>query len=229
MTTRDRRAEQEEIEMLLPWHAAGTLSRREAARVEAALAADAELARRYALVREELAATIHVNETLGAPPARAMERLFAGIDGIEREGRRRASPAFDLAGWIDRWMGQLSPRALAWSAAAALLVIALQAGLLAGLYMREQARNETYETALPGETVPAAGVFALVRFNPAASFADITRFLEAHNATVVAGPMAGNLFRIRIGDTTATREEVAQIIDRMARETAVVGFVVAAP
>jgi len=44
----------EDVEMLLPWHAAGTLSRRDAARVEAALANDNELATRYELIREEL-------------------------------------------------------------------------------------------------------------------------------------------------------------------------------
>src|SRR5215510_15076012 len=72
-----------EIEALLPWHAAGTLGHRDAERVEAALATDAELARQYELVREELAETIHLNESLGAPSARAMEKLFAAIDAEE--------------------------------------------------------------------------------------------------------------------------------------------------
>ena len=69
-----------DIEELLPWHAAGTLSRRDTQRVEEALARDPELARRYALVREELGETILLNETLGAPSAHAMEKLFAKID-----------------------------------------------------------------------------------------------------------------------------------------------------
>ena len=47
--------DRQEIENLLPWHAAGTLSRRDAERVERALASDQELARRFELVREELA------------------------------------------------------------------------------------------------------------------------------------------------------------------------------
>ena len=42
--------------------------------------ADPELARRFEAVREELGETIHLNETLGAPSARAMETLFAKID-----------------------------------------------------------------------------------------------------------------------------------------------------
>jgi hypothetical protein len=79
----NKERERHEIESLLPWHAAGTLDRRDAERVEQALAEDSELARRYELVREELAETIRLNEMLGAPSARAMEKLFAEIDAEE--------------------------------------------------------------------------------------------------------------------------------------------------
>jgi hypothetical protein len=79
----NKERERQEIESILPWHAAGTLDRRDAERVEQALAEDSELARRYELVREELAETIRLNEMLGAPSARAMEKLFAVIDAEE--------------------------------------------------------------------------------------------------------------------------------------------------
>src|SRR3954469_7440124 len=80
MNAISKEPERHEIEALLPWHAAGTLSRRDADRVEQALADDRELARQYDLVREELVETIHLNETLGAPSTRAIARLFAAID-----------------------------------------------------------------------------------------------------------------------------------------------------
>jgi hypothetical protein len=52
-------------------------------------------------VREELAETIHLNETLGAPSARAMEKLFDAIDAEEasapRHRRRRISRTPSLA------------------------------------------------------------------------------------------------------------------------------------
>src|SRR4029079_5076515 len=67
--------ERQEIEELLPWHADGLLSCRDAQRVEEALARDPELARRYALVRDELGETIHLNETLGRPVARALGQV----------------------------------------------------------------------------------------------------------------------------------------------------------
>jgi len=79
----NKRLERQKIERLLPWHAAGTLSRREADLVERALAGDTELAQRYDLVRQEFAETIDLNETLGAPSERAMEKLFAAIEAEE--------------------------------------------------------------------------------------------------------------------------------------------------
>ena len=66
-------SERQEIEALLPWHAAGTLSQRDAERVEQALAGDGELARQFEAVREELHETIHLNESRGAPSARAAQ------------------------------------------------------------------------------------------------------------------------------------------------------------
>jgi hypothetical protein len=82
--------ERHEIESLLPWHAAGTLRRRDTERVERALAEDIELAQRYEFVRKELAETIRLNEMLGAPSARAMEKLFAAIDA--EETRAKSAP-----------------------------------------------------------------------------------------------------------------------------------------
>src|SRR5215468_10869772 len=102
----NKEPERHEIEALLPWHAAGTLSRRDANRVEQALAGDRELARQYDLVREELAETIHLNETLGAPSARAMERLFAAF-GAEEARAQRHRRRFDLGSRISEFLSIL--------------------------------------------------------------------------------------------------------------------------
>ena len=75
------------IELLLPWHAVRTLNSRDAEEVEKALAQDKELARRFAMVCEEMNETILLNETLGGPSARPMENLFEAIDK-ERKGVR---------------------------------------------------------------------------------------------------------------------------------------------
>jgi hypothetical protein len=93
----NKERERHEIESLLPWHAAGTLDRRDIERVERALAEDSELAQRYELVREELAETIRLNEMLGAPSARAAEKLFAAIDAEETQGTRTRLHSFSGA------------------------------------------------------------------------------------------------------------------------------------
>jgi anti-sigma-K factor RskA len=97
----DEESERHEIEALLPWYAAGTLSRREADLVERVLAGDSKLARRYDVVRQELTETIQLNETLATPSARAMEKLFAAIDAEEaaapRDRPRRISRTPSLA------------------------------------------------------------------------------------------------------------------------------------
>ena len=80
MTAINKQPARHEIEELLPWYATGRLSNRDAERVEQALASDRKLARRYELVRRELAETTRLNAARGVPSARAMEKLFAAIN-----------------------------------------------------------------------------------------------------------------------------------------------------
>jgi anti-sigma factor RsiW len=216
-TENDR--EPSETELLLPWYAAGTLDRRDAARVEAALADDPELARRYAAVREELGQTIHLNETLGAPPPRAMTDLFAKIDA---EPARVPATAGSLAGRIREFFAALSPRTLAWSAGAAALAILLQAGVIAGFMINKNGGG--YQTASAPAQVSAQGSYALIRFNPQASAADIAGFLERNRLSIVSGPTAGGLYRVRIADTKLQRAELAGIADKLQNDK-VVAFV----
>jgi len=70
MINTNRKLSPDDLEALLPWHAAGTLNSRDADEVEKALAGDKELARRFALARDEMTETILLNEALGAPSAR---------------------------------------------------------------------------------------------------------------------------------------------------------------
>src|SRR6478752_3299478 len=212
--------ERQEIEELLPWHAAGTLSRRDAQRVEEALANDPELARRYAMVRDEFGETIHLNETLGAPSARALEQLFAKIDA---EPARAQMPTLNLGGRIAEFFAGLSPRTLAWSASAAAIAILLQAGLLADIMLRET-KTAGYQTASAPTTDPGVGAFTLIRFAPQASSDDITKFLEANKLSIAAGPMAGGLYKVRVAVTGIPKGELANIVKKLQQDK-VVGFI----
>jgi len=223
----NKEPERHEIEALLPWHAAGTLNRRDADRVEQALAGDRELARRYDLVREELAETIHLNETLGAPSSRAMEKLFAAIDAEEaRTPRRRRS--FDLGGRISEFLSGFAPRTLAWSATAAAVAILLQAAVIASVVVKDHGGQGNYEVA----GIKGQGSFAAVRFTPQATSAEITNFLGAYKATVVEAPMKGmgpSQYRIQLSETKLSSEEVGKIIREMQAESKIVSFVAEAP
>ena len=213
-------SERREIEDLLPWYAAGTLSRRDMQRVEDALAQDRELARRYELVREELASTIEVNETLGAPSARTMEKLFAKIDA---EPARRRIPSPDIAARFAAFLANLSPRTLAFSASAAALVILLQTGLIGGVILNKGMIGG-YETASAPSGPTADGAFALIRFAPESTAADIARFLESNKISITGGPSAGGLYRIRVGTADLPRSELANILKRL-EEDKVVNFI----
>ena len=217
MNTKKNEAEKlpEDIELLLPWHAAGTLSRRDAARVEQALANDNELAARYDMVREELGETIRLNETLGAPSARAMQNLFAKIDA---EPARKPKVSFNLGAWLTGFVTGFQPRTLAYGATAAALAIVLQAGILAGVFIKE---GGSFTSA--SLTTNAGATHVAVRFNPQASAADITKFLADNKASIVGGPASGGLFKLRVSNSAMSEGELSAVVKNMSANP-VIGF-----
>ncbi len=210
MNTRNKEAHSE-IEELLPWHAAGTLSRSDARRVEDALAHDPELARRYALVRDELGETIHLNETLGAPSAHAMEKLFAKIDA---EPARKPAVSLNLGARVAEFLASFSPRTLAYAGGAAVLAILLQAGFIAGVMLKETTTTG-YQTASAPSTDPGVGAFTLIRFAPQATQDDVTKFLAANKLSIASGPMAGGLYKVRVAVTGLPKAELATIVKKL--------------
>jgi hypothetical protein len=209
-----------EIEELLPWHAAGTLSRSDARRVEDALARDPELARRYALVRDEFGETIILNETLGAPSAHAMEKLFAKIDA---EPARRAALSLNLGARLAEFFAGLTPRTLAWAGSAAAIAILLQAGFIASVVVKDKGTGG-YQTASAPSTDPGVGAFTLIRFAPQASQDDVTKFLETNKLQVASGPMAGGLYKVRVSMTGLPKDALAEIVKKL-QEDKVVTFI----
>jgi hypothetical protein len=219
-------SELNEIELLLPWHAAGTLDQRDKQRVEAALANDPELARRYELVREELGETIHLNETLGAPSVRAMEALFAKIDGEPTRVPRAPAVSASLSARVRGFFASLSPRTLAWSASAAVLAIVLQAGLIADFVFKGEGAHSVanYQTASLSRPSNGDGSYALIRFQPQANATDIGKFLESNKLTIADGPAPGGLFRVRVSPNKLSKTDLAGAVKKL-QEDNVVGFI----
>ncbi len=211
--------EPSEMEMLLPWYAAGTLSARDARRVEEALARDPELARQYAVIREEYAETIHLNESLGAPSIRAMQKLFAAIDA---EPVLKPSASRNLASRVSRFFASLSPRTLAWSASLGALALLLQAGVIGAVLLKNQPASYQTASLSMNEPVthalgPASPPRALVRFAPDARVADIAVLLDSYHASIIDGAKGG-LFRLQFGDSAMTKDEAASLLSRLQNE-----------
>src|SRR5215813_10838100 len=179
-TISEKASDREEIEYLLPWHAAGTLSRRDAERVERALANDQELARRFDLVREELSETIHLNESLGAPSARAMEKLFAAIDA-EGAYKRKPGLAMDVRTKVAEFFSAFAPRTLAFAGAAAALVIVLQAGVIGSMVLNNNSDAPKLAEATP---MKVDSIDLYINFVAQATAEDVTKFLRAHQGSI---------------------------------------------
>jgi hypothetical protein len=234
MATSRKMLDQEpsEIEMLLPWHAAGTLNARDARRVDEALASDPALARQYAVIREEYAETIDLNESLGAPSARAMQKLFAAIEG---EPVRKPSASVNISARISEFFARLSPRTLAWSASLGAVALLLQAGVIGAVLLKNQGGSfQTASLIVNDRSAPvtrdlggASPPRALVRFSEDARVADITALLDNYQASIVDGAKGG-MFRLQFGSKAMGKDEVASLMSRLASEK-IVSLAVATP
>jgi anti-sigma-K factor RskA len=216
---KNKASEREEIEALLPWHAAGTLNRRDALKVERALADDAELATQFETVRQDLVETIGLNESLGAPSARAMQKLMADIEA-DVSTARRAQKSFNFGAWLSDKVSSFSPRTLAWSATAAALAVVLQGGLLAGMFVSERQGSNFLTMSAPVEQVVKDGTYAMISFAPQATAGEITKLLETYKISVVEGP-AGGVYKVRLAVTSLPKEEVAKVLKRLQDENSV--------
>jgi anti-sigma factor RsiW len=163
---------------LLPWYANRSLAGAERDAVEAHL-------RECGRCRAELEFLGTLREQVKrSAPAQAADEV--GLRRLLREVRReRARPRRRMA-----------------LAAAAGLVIVVQAGLIGWLATREQPIEPL------GEGAPA-GVVLQLRFDPAASEARIRALLQDHDAVVIDGPGALGVYRVRLRGLRAGDREAA--------------------
>lgn len=234
MVVKEKMLEQEpsEIEMMLPFHAAGTLNVRDSRRVKRALVRDPALATQYAMIWEEYAETIYLNENLGAPSMHTMQKLFAAIDA-EPARQPSTSLRFSFAARFAGVLARLSPRTLVWSTSLGALVLVLQAGVIgAMLVMNGQSStlqtaslsvNEPITRSLGVETLPRA----LVRFVPDARVADVAVLLDNYQASIVGGAK-DSMFRLQFGNRSMTKDEITGVMNRLQKEK-VVSLVVTTP
>ncbi len=211
-------SEHDAIAELAPFYVVGALSAAETARFEAALARDPELARNVAAARAERDQVLGLSESLPAPTARALNILLERI-------RNEAEPKPSLWSRLDLGAAlaeMFSPRALGWAAAAACLLVSVEAGVLT--LQSAQKPASTYATASRNEASAQGGAFALVAFTPAASAGAITKLLAGAGAQIVEGPRAGGFYRIRLGGPDVAPAEAQRRLDLLRQASALVRF-----
>lgn len=173
---------------LLPWYANGTLGAGEQEKVARHLE-HCEYCRHELVLLKAMRDEVK-REPIQAPTELGLRRLMRDV----RAERRPAAPA--------RWRPAL--------AAAAALVIVVQAALLASIALRE-----------PSSFVPLAGpghdgAVLQVRFVPTVTEARIRSALQEVGGVIVDGPSAGALYRVRLeGLEPAEQERVQQALKRL--------------
>ena len=197
-------AEPDDIYELLPWFAAGNLPADEMARVSRAIANDPALAITLERIEEERTETILDNEARPMPPAASFDRLLARI---ESEAPRLDRSAAIGRSWTSRLfagIANLAPRTVALAGVAAALVIVAAGGFLANAIIKQGGDTGAhYETASVNPANAEATSFLLVQFAGNASIAVISSYLRDKKATIVAGPLAGGLFRVNVAAADA--------------------------
>jgi hypothetical protein len=115
---------------------------------------------------------------------------------------------------LARFESSFGPRTFALLAGAAVIGIVVHA-----MARREVATKESrgYQTA----SVQTGGTIVAVRFAPQASVADITKFLEAYNASLIGDPRGAGFYRLLIGKSTMPQKDLAKLVGRMAQEKVV--------
>lgn len=197
-------AEREELELLLPWYVNGTLDADERTRIEAALEADADLATSLALIRDDQDAALELLQTDEAP-ASIEARFLAQLDGeIDRAKASAYSTGAEtglfarFGAWLNETLFGFAPRRLGMIAAAAALVIAVQAGVITSLSGSGNVDEPGYETASgdAGSVVESGQAF-LIQFAEGADISALGGFLGTEKARLVDGPLQGGFFKVR--------------------------------
>jgi hypothetical protein len=138
------------------------------------------------------------------------EVLTVPLSGIPA---RKTQGSFGLAKRIAKLESSFGRDTIIWLIGAAVLAITVQTGVTAV----HVAQRGSYQTA----SAPTEGALVAVRFASQASMADVTKFLETYRASLAGGPRPGNLYRLRIGETTLPPAELAKIVGRMTQEKVV--------
>jgi hypothetical protein len=203
----------EDIEALLPWYEKGTLSEREARIVENYLKSNPDRARFLALIREEVVETVEANERAGTPSRAAFDKLMDAIAAEPKPARRLVRER--AGGLMARLFGQSGSPLLVAGAAAACLVILVQAAAIGVLIMRDGPGGQN-GIKLAGTERPAeTGNLVFVKFSPTATASDISAMLRSFNITIVDGPKPLGVYTLKLSNQKLPNERLEEILQKI--------------
>lgn len=212
--------DEDDVALLLPWYATGTLDEHERRRVERFLAEHPEQRAHLRAVEEELEGTVALNRALPGPSPASLDAILATVRSESRATVR--APAARTApqdGFLSRTLGALgswldarSPPVRGAAIAALMLLAVAQAGVIGTLVAPTAQDEPAFEVATGDAVAPAARTDILVTFAPDASLAEVSALLRAIDARVVDGPRASGVWGLALSDAAAGEEAVAEAI-----------------
>jgi hypothetical protein len=208
--TGDQKMKREDVSLLLPWNANGTFDANETAIVEKALADDSSVGKEFDLILEDMVATRELAEREEVPASMSL-RFQAAMEEQVKASEKRVDEQADttLALWLQQLFDMVLPRErLAYAAAAAaLMLVAVQSGVIATLLHNTSDGIGQYQTASDKGKNVAGGTVYLVELSKAALIDDVVTFLNNNGGRIINGPLPGNLFRVRFsqGDDKTDR------------------------
>lgn len=176
------------LEGLLPFYVNGTLDADDRARVDAALAEDADLAAQLAVYRS-MSSDVTARETANTPGEFGLARLMRDIDAEEKT----TPPQIQMQSPLWRY-----------AAAVALALLVLQTAVVM------LAPDQGFELA-GGGTGAGDGPALTVAFRSDATEAQIRDALLGLDLEIVSGPSAIGLYTLRALDDQAAAEAVSQL------------------
>jgi anti-sigma factor RsiW len=196
----------QEVWKLLPWYANGTLTREEAAEVEAHLATcpacQVELTRCH-----EISTAVHVErQDAWSPSPEHFRELLAQVDAVE------AHEASNNSGWA-RWQPRLAswlketPRPVRWAMAfQGVLVLVLASALV---WQTAPSPPELYETlSSEAEPVLAGRMQVRVIFAEDKTEKELRELLSRIEATIVQGPSPAGVYTVEVPQAGSALESV---------------------
>jgi len=213
-------AEREELELLLPWYCNGTLDAKDQARIEAALKTDPGLAASLALTREDRDGVLELTQATEAPKS-IEARFMAQLDGEIARARASADPLGMETGlfarfgaWLNETLFGFAPQRLGMIAAAAALIIAVQAGVITSLSGSGTGDTPGFETASGDSGSPTgSGQTFLIQFADGADLTALGVFLGTEKAKLVDGPLQGGFFKVRFdAEDNRTQDDLTTLL-----------------